>query len=107
MWISEEDDYPAEREILAAYVCGWDGKDPDDPDVDVVAMAIRSMFGDTDLTRDEAEKIGGRWPLLAEEWMNAQVTQVGHLFGWHEEAFYLETAEWWAERGGPDQAWTP
>lgn len=106
-WFGDDREHPGSLVILAAHMNGWDGKDEEEPGTDIVAMAIRDLFEDPDLTADELDKLAFRWPGYAQDWLNSQVAQFGHMFGWLDGAFYLQSDEWWNEHDGPDQMWLP
>lgn len=106
-WFDNDHDHPGALVILAAHMNGWDGLDPEEPDTDIVAMAIRELFEDKELTGEECDKLVFRWPGYATQWLNTQVEPFGHKFGWSDGVFYLQTDEFWEERGGPDQMWLP
>lgn len=99
--------HPNALVILAAFMNGWDGKDPEEPDVDIIGLAIRELFEDEDLTAEEHDRLAFRYPMVAEAWLNVQVHQFGHMFGWLDGTFYLQTDEWWEENGGLDEMWLP
>ncbi len=104
-WIDgEEVENTTDRLIMIAFALGWEAKDDE---VDIVALAIRDLFGDPDLSEDEKDRLAFRYPGWAEAWLNDTMAPDGFTYGWHDDSFYFQPDQWWAQYGGPDQLWLP
>jgi len=102
MIIDDRHEHPAAMVVLAAFLAGWPGRDPERPGVDINALAVRDLFDDPNLTEYERDQLTRRYAGLAEGWLNSNASLPGHKFGWHDEEFWFQTDEWWKEQGGPD-----
>lgn len=94
-WISAGR-YNCAKLVGIASARGWDNPA-------AVALADADMRGELADTSDDMGELCEHWAVDAENWLSLHVAPPGYLFGWRDLSFYLQTREWWAERGGPDE----
>ena len=86
--------YGIARVIIIAKDYGWD----DDDAIKIAEKHLASMGPSTNPSLDDDE-----WELLsdatqaAEDWLNDNVSDNNHSWGWNDGEFFYQSTEWWVE----------